>query len=161
MIELICLYLVTKFLMAVETEVLARFQQVVLVICGMRVVAQDAFAFGHYLVGAFGVFGNKCVVTFVTDALLVPIKETGVFRGMGIMAAGAFTLGKRGMDGSLFQDTLKVCMAFKAQLAPGSRVQMQDSILALAGARLCAMAGSAGTLGKGRVQHGFEELRIL
>lgn len=124
-------------------------------------MAQDTFSFRHHLVRAFRVLGHNLIVAFVTNFFLIPIEEEGIFRRMGIVAAGAFPLGQRGMHGGFFQDTLKVRMAFKAKLPPGAWVQMQGRVLALPGDRLLAMAGLARTLGKGRVQHRFEEFGIL
>lgn len=65
------------------------------------------------------------------------------------------------MHGFLFQDALKVRMAFKAELAAGALTEMQGSVPALAFAGILGVAWLAGALGKRRVKHRLEELRIL
>lgn len=110
---------------AAETELLPSPDQLVLVFGGVRIVTSRAFAFCHDLMDTGRLLGKDAGVAFYAKFVGLCQQQFSVVRGMGTMAADAISLLNRRMDERQFQLGGKIIVAFQADFAPGTRLQMK------------------------------------
>lgn len=105
-------------LVATEAELIPFFEQVVLVIGGVRIVAEHALALGHRIVAAARLAGDHRAVTGGTDLVLRGRQHLAMIRGMGIVAPRAIAALDRRMHELLLELAREIHMALQADLAP-------------------------------------------
>ena len=76
---------IPNILMAIEAEIITRFQEDKLIFRSMRVVAFYAIAFHHHSMTAFGTLGYDSFMTLVTDLVRVFAQQLPVRGSMRIM----------------------------------------------------------------------------
>jgi hypothetical protein len=76
---------ILNILMAIEAEIITRFQKNKLIFRSMRVVTFYAIAFYYHFMTAFGTLGDDSFMTLVTDLVGVFVQQLPVRRGMRVM----------------------------------------------------------------------------
>ena len=78
---------IPNILVAIEAEIIPRFQKSKLIFRGMRVVAFHAIAFCHHFMAAFGTLGYDSFMTLITDLIRVFVQQFPVRGSMRIMTS--------------------------------------------------------------------------
>ena len=78
---------IPNILMAIETEIITRFQKNKLIFRSMRVVAFYAIAFCHHFMTAFGALGYDSFMTFVTYLVGIFVQQLSVRGSMRVMTS--------------------------------------------------------------------------
>ena len=103
-------------LVAVETEVITRFQEIGLVRCPMGIVAFHAVSFRHHLVDAPRLLRNHRPVTLEADFARLILEQFSVGRRVGVVTSRTLPGLDRGVDKLSFQGILKIVVAVEAPL---------------------------------------------
>ena len=108
-------------LVAVKTDLIARFFKYEPVIRGMRFMTFQALAFGYNFMAAAGVFGQHLLVTAAAKLRDIRGQEHFMGRGMRIVTVGTLPGLNRGVNGTAFKGFLKIRVTLQAyfSLGPG------------------------------------------
>ncbi len=115
--------------MAAETYFIAAFQQVKLVLCGMRVVALDTVIVNNDFMRADRICRHHRFMTGKTYLAGVRGKEFAVRGRVGVVASGALTGPDRGVYEGILKLLLHVHVTIQAQLPSGPHLQVELIVL--------------------------------
>jgi hypothetical protein len=116
--------------MATVAQLVAAFEQIVLIVRGMRIVALYTLAFQNYLVRAACFLRQNAAMAGKADPARLGRQLFRKFRRMGAVTRRASRLHNGGVDERFFQLFLERSVAGKADLLLGARFQPESAFLA-------------------------------
>ena len=126
-------YRITHVLMTTVAKLVSRCQEIVLVFCGMGIVAFYTIPLGHDLMGTESFFGQHAGMALEADFVRLHFQHFAVGGCVGIMAARAFSGLDRRVEERELQLLLKGYMAVQADLPLRSGLQPELVLLGFRG----------------------------